>query len=73
MLVHDIYYCVVHWNEGRYTCKACTRTCIWYVGVHVCMDVYDLALGCMYGIAHRELAGRAIHSWRLLYDLHHLE
>jgi hypothetical protein len=32
-----------------------TRVCVWYVGVHVPVDVYDLALGCMYGIAHREL------------------
>jgi hypothetical protein len=35
--------------------KACMRACIWYVGVNVPVDVYDLALGCVYGIAHREL------------------
>jgi hypothetical protein len=29
---------VVHWNEGRYMCKACTRVCVWYVGMHVCMQ-----------------------------------
>jgi hypothetical protein len=23
--------------------------------MHVCMGVYDLALGCVYGIAHREV------------------
>jgi hypothetical protein len=55
MVVHGMYYCVVHWNEGRDTCKAYTRVCIWYVGMHVCMGVYDLALGCVYGIAHRDL------------------
>jgi hypothetical protein len=27
--------------------KACTRVRIWYVGVHVPVDVYDLALGCV--------------------------
>jgi hypothetical protein len=45
---------------GRYTCKACTRVCVWYVGMHVCMGVYDLALGCMYGIAHRDLRTYAV-------------
>jgi hypothetical protein len=35
--------------------KACTRVRIVYVGVHVSVGVYDLALGCMYEIAHREL------------------
>jgi hypothetical protein len=34
----------MHWNEGR-----CTSN------MHVCMDAYDLVLGCVYGIAHREL------------------
>jgi hypothetical protein len=34
--------------------------CIWYVGMHVCMGVYDLALGCVYGIAHRELRTCAV-------------
>jgi hypothetical protein len=58
--MHGIYYCVVHWNEGRYTCKACTRVCIWYVGMLVCMDVYDLALGCMYEITYRELRTCAV-------------
>jgi hypothetical protein len=37
--VHCIYYCVVHWNGGRHTCKLCTRACIWYVCMHVCMGV----------------------------------
>jgi hypothetical protein len=35
--------------------KAYTRVRIWYVDVYVPVDVYDLALACMYGIAHREL------------------
>jgi hypothetical protein len=37
-----------------------TRVCIWYVGMHVCMGVYGLALGCMYGIAHRDLRTCAV-------------
>jgi hypothetical protein len=41
--------------EGRYTCKACSRVYNWYVGMHVCMGVYDLTLGCVFGIAHCDL------------------
>jgi hypothetical protein len=37
--VYGIYYYVVHWNEGR---------C-------VCVDTYDLVLGCIYGVAYHEL------------------
>jgi hypothetical protein len=31
------------------------RVHIRYVGIHVCMGVYDIALGCMCEVAHREL------------------
>jgi hypothetical protein len=55
-----MYYCVVHSNEGRYTCKACTRVCIWYVGMRICMGVYDLGVGCVNGIAHRDLRTCAV-------------
>jgi hypothetical protein len=65
--VHGIYYCVVHWNEGRYTC---TRVCIGYVGMHICMGVYKIALGCMYGIVHSELhTCAALSSQRSTYSL----
>jgi hypothetical protein len=28
--------------------------------IHVCMDIYDLALGCVYGVVHRELRTCAV-------------
>jgi hypothetical protein len=33
------------------------------------MDVYDLALGCMYGIAHRGLLYRSSHTHTCTYSL----
>jgi hypothetical protein len=38
--------------------------------MHVCMGVYDLALGCVYGIAHHELhTCAALSSQRRTYSL----
>jgi hypothetical protein len=42
------------------TCKAYKRVCIWYFDMHVCMGVYDLVLGCVNMIAHRELRTCAV-------------
>jgi hypothetical protein len=40
------------------------------IGMHVCMGICDLALGCVYGIAHRELhICAALSSQRSTYSL----
>jgi hypothetical protein len=55
-----MYYCVMHWNEqGMHACLlTCTCTCAW------------VAVGCVYGIAPRELyTCAALSSQRSTYSL----